>query len=113
VLAIFTAGLWLWMAWAALRAKNWARPVSAILLGIGTMQVLSSMLGHSGVVTIGWTLTWLAGLGAVILLFQRPSSTFFALPGPPHLPPTRPDAFTARPQALQPVPPPRDQAVPR
>jgi hypothetical protein len=33
------------------------------------------------VATVGWAVSWLVGLGAIILLCRRPSSAFFASRG--------------------------------
>jgi hypothetical protein len=69
------------MRWGILERKNWARVVSVVLVCLGTLPLISGLvLGPAGVVTVSWALSWLAGLTAVILLFQRPSNTFFALP---------------------------------
>jgi asparagine N-glycosylation enzyme membrane subunit Stt3 len=77
--AAVVAGLWLWMAWAIRRGKNWARAVSAVLLGLGALRLLGGLVGSpASVVTISWALSWLAGLSAVILVFQRSASAFFA-----------------------------------
>src|SRR5258707_9899802 len=32
--AVVIAGLWLWMAWAVKRGRNWARIVSAVVFGL-------------------------------------------------------------------------------
>src|SRR6266568_2842719 len=42
--AAIVAGLWLWMAWAIKRGKNWARVVSAILLGLGALRLLEGLV---------------------------------------------------------------------
>ncbi len=75
--AAVIASLWLWMAWAVRRGKNWARVVSTVLLGLGVVR----LFGPVGVYEVTWALSWLAGLAAVILLFMRPSSAFFAARG--------------------------------
>jgi hypothetical protein len=80
--AAIVAGLWLWMARAVKRGKHWARVVSAVLFGLGTLRLLASLvLSPASVVTISWGLSWAAGLGVIILLFQRSSSAFFASRG--------------------------------
>jgi hypothetical protein len=95
--AAIVAGLWLWMAWAVRRRKNWARIVSTVLFGLGGLRLLVGLLTPAGVYTISWDVSWLAGLVAVILLFQRSSNEFFREPisvlpplghgYPPHGPP--------------------------
>jgi protein-S-isoprenylcysteine O-methyltransferase Ste14 len=74
--------LWLWMARKCKAGRPWARIVSTVLFGLGTVATLLSL----GTTTGFWALAgmiagWLAGLGATILLWQRPSSWYFR-PGP-------------------------------
>ncbi len=85
------AGVWLWMAWAVRRGKHWARVVSAVLLAVGTLRMLVALVvSPLNPVSIAWTLSWLAGLGAVIMLFLPGANAFFlpraAVP-PPGYPP--------------------------
>lgn len=89
--AAVVAGLWLWMAWKVRRGRNWARIVSAVLFGLGALRLLAGLVSSpGGVVTVSWALSWLAGLGAIILLFQRSATAFFASggrsPNPPDYP---------------------------
>jgi len=86
--AAVVAGLWLWMAWKVRRGRNWARIVSAVLFGLGALRLLAGLVSSPGsVVTVSWALSWLAGLGAIILLFQRSAKAFFASGGrSPNLP---------------------------
>ena len=37
--ALIAIGLWLWMAWANRRGRNWARIVSAVFFGINTLDL--------------------------------------------------------------------------
>jgi hypothetical protein len=73
-------GLWLWMAWATGRAKNWARILSTVLFGLATLEFLSALevIGRNGVAQAFFAgLTWLSGLGAVWMLWRPASSAFF------------------------------------
>jgi hypothetical protein len=73
--------LWLWMARANSRGKNWARILSTVLFGLATLDlfgVLSEPKTALGLVFP--VLTWLVGAGAVFLLWQRVSSAFFKPP---------------------------------
>ncbi len=80
--AAVIAGLWLWMAWAVKGGRKWARVVSVVLFGLNTLQLLGELaLSPASVPTISWGLSWLAGLGAVILFFQRRSREFFSSRG--------------------------------
>jgi hypothetical protein len=70
--------LWLWMARKCKAGRPWARIVSTVLFGLGTVATLLSL----GTTTGFWALAgmiagWLAGLGATILLWQRSSSGYF------------------------------------
>jgi hypothetical protein len=92
--AAVVAGLWLWMAWAVRRRKNWARIVSAVLFGLGALRLLTGLASNpASVVTLTWALSWVAGLGAIILLFQRPARAFFASGGRPPNPPGYPASY--------------------
>jgi len=89
--AAIVAGLWLWMAWKVGRGRNWARIVSTVLFCLGTVRLLAGLISSpASVDTVSWALSWLAGLGAIILLFQRPTSAFFRAggrsPNPPGYP---------------------------
>jgi hypothetical protein len=103
--AAVVTGVWLWMVWAIKRGKNWARILSAVLLGVGAFGLLDRLvLMPVSVVTLSWALSWLAGLGAVILMFQRSVSTFFAR-GDGQLPaPTYPGAPGIQPGYSYPQP---------
>jgi hypothetical protein len=112
LLAAIAAGLWLWLAWAVRRGRPWARIVSTVLFGLGGLRLLAGLLTNpTSVVTICWALSWLAGLTAIVLLFQRPSSAFFSSAGvrPPQSGHPAPPGY-ARPYDQAPQFPPHDQA---
>jgi hypothetical protein len=77
--------VWLWMARATGRGRNWARILSTVLFGLATLQLISGgwrPVSHAGFgVTVlglaGAVLTWLAGAAAVWLLWRPASSAFF------------------------------------
>jgi hypothetical protein len=70
--------LWLWMAWKCRAGRPWARTLSTVLFGLATLFTLGSLAGSTGTWgLLGMIVSWLIGLGAVILLWQRPSSSFF------------------------------------
>ena len=74
-----TVGLWLWMAAANKAGKNWARIVATVLFGLNTVFVLCSfLLPHANLGSVLNLLIWLVGLGAIILLWRRDSSEYFA-----------------------------------
>ena len=70
--------LWLWMARTNSQGRNWARIVSTVLFGLATLDlfgVLSQPKTLPGLLFP--LLTWLIGLGAIVLLWRRPSTEFF------------------------------------
>ena len=78
VIGLIAIGLWLWMAWANGKGRSWARIVSAVLFGIDTLNLLLSFRRASVIgALILEILVWLAGLGAIILIFNKESVPFF------------------------------------
>jgi uncharacterized membrane protein (UPF0136 family) len=66
--------LWLWMARAVGRGRNWARIASTVLFVLATLELISSR----GVVpVVSAALTWLIGLAVVWLLWRPASGAFF------------------------------------
>jgi hypothetical protein len=76
---LIAIGLWLWMAWANGRGRNWARIVSAVFFGINTLDLIISFtqVHVLGALIVG-ILVWLVGLGTIILLFSKESAPYFA-----------------------------------
>jgi heme A synthase len=75
-------GLWLLMAWANKQGKNWARTAATILFALDT---ISALLGFSTepktlVGLLFPLLTWLIGLGAVVLLWRKENNDFYRPP---------------------------------
>jgi hypothetical protein len=96
VLGLVPVALWLWMARATGRGRNWARGLSTVLFGLATLSLTSVFpqpvfnisfvpaVHLSFVPALGPTLTvltWLAGAAAVWLLWRPASTTFFKPPG--------------------------------
>jgi hypothetical protein len=78
IIALVGVGLWLWMAWACKRGRNWARIVSSVLFALNTVFVLISVSRlHVSLGLVPSLLVWLVGLGAIIFLWQKPSSDYF------------------------------------
>ena len=83
--------VWLWMAWACGRGRNWARTVSTVLFGAATLNLTSAFNwlppgNHLTLVPMFYgptlpVLYWLAGLAVVWLLWRPASSAFFRPPG--------------------------------
>ena len=80
VFGLIGIGLWLWMARANKAGKNWARITATVFFGLDTLSVLAGFRqaepALSRVVSL---LVWLAGLGAIVLLWQKVSSAYFAV----------------------------------
>jgi hypothetical protein len=76
--ALIAVGLWLWMAWADGKGKSWARILSAVFFGIGTLaQLASFIVARSGADRIVGAVGWLVGLVTIVLLFSKESGPFF------------------------------------
>jgi hypothetical protein len=76
---LIAVSLWLWMAWANRRGRNWARIVSAVFFGINTLDLIISFTQvHVLASLIVSIIVWLVGLGAIILLFSKESGPYFA-----------------------------------
>ena len=78
VAGVIGVGLWLWMAWANKRGKNWARITGTVFFGLYTLDlVLVAARSASGISTVFAIVTWLIGLGATIMLWRRDSTTYY------------------------------------
>jgi hypothetical protein len=79
---LIAAGLWIFIAQACKRGKNWARTTGTVLFGIATVQGAPSILvvPAAALVKVFWLVIWLIGLAAVVYLWQGSSSAFFAGP---------------------------------
>jgi len=101
VFGLAVVALWLWMARANGRGRNWARIVSTVLFGLATLElirarphysggylahfnvgghvysVIHSVFGATVLGVIVPVLLWLIGLTAVWLLWRPVSSAFF------------------------------------
>jgi hypothetical protein len=78
VAGIIGVGLWLWMAWANKRGKNWARITGTVFFGLYTLDLIFvAARAASGISTVFAIVTWLVGLGATIMLWRRDSTAYF------------------------------------
>jgi serine/threonine protein kinase len=88
-LSVIEIVLWLGLARACRRGKGWARTTGTVLFGLHTLGFLGVLVNsHPGLgpAKLLTTLSWLIACGAVVFLWQRPSSLFFrtaAAPGRP------------------------------
>ena len=70
--------LWIILARASLRGRNWARITGTVLFGIATVEAFGSLLvPEAALVKVFWFVVWLIGVAAVVHLWQRGSSAFF------------------------------------
>jgi hypothetical protein len=73
------AGLWVWMARSNAAGKSWARIVSTVFFALDTiLQFVGLGAGTGAAGRIFAIVVWLIGLAAIILLWQRTSSEYFA-----------------------------------
>jgi len=77
VLLLIIIGLWVWMAWANSRGRNWARIVASVLYGLNTIYFLLSLRSLGGP-SIFVGLIWLVGLAALIFLWRRDTTKYIA-----------------------------------
>ncbi len=84
VVAAIAVFLWLLVAWACRTGRNWGRMTGTVLFALNTVLLLFGLIRPGGAAlpraTVGTLLTvllWLAGLGAVVMLWRRDSSAFF------------------------------------
>ena len=74
---VISTGLWAWMALMNKAGKSWARIVASVLFALYTLYLLFVAIrvgaGAGALVPI---LTWLIGLGALILLWRKNSSDY-------------------------------------
>jgi hypothetical protein len=78
VAGIIGVGLWIWMAWANKRGKNWARITGTVFFSLYTLDLIFvAARAVSGISTVFAIVTWLVGLGATIMLWRRESTGYF------------------------------------
>jgi Protein kinase domain len=80
VATLIEIALWLGIAQACRRGKNWARITGTVLFGIHTLGFLGVLANSHPGIGLTKLLTfvgWLIACGAVVFLWQRPSSAFF------------------------------------
>jgi hypothetical protein len=81
--SLIAVGLWLLMAWGNKNGQSWARIVATVLFGLNTLFLLLSFVRATVSVSLAFSvLVWLIGLGAIVLLWRKESSQYFALVGP-------------------------------
>lgn len=77
IAGVIAIGLWLWMARASATGHSYARIVGTVLFGLNTLFLLIGLARpHVGLGLVFNVLVWLAGLGAVIMLWRKESSEY-------------------------------------
>jgi hypothetical protein len=76
---IIAAAVWIVLARACQNGHSWARTTGTVLFALATVDTLvgGAAAPIAGAVRLWGLITWLAGLTAVILLWQRPSTAYF------------------------------------
>ena len=81
--SLIAIGLWLLMAWGNKNGQSWARIIATVLFGLNTLFLLLSFVRATVSLSLAFSvLVWLIGLGAIVLLWRKESSQYFALTGP-------------------------------
>lgn len=81
VAGLIGVGVWIWMAVANRRGRNWARITGTVFFGLDTLTLILAFTRTSGTANVVAAIViWAAGLGAVYFLWQRDSSAYFAAP---------------------------------
>jgi hypothetical protein len=81
LLSLIEIALWLGIARACRNGKGWARVTGTVLFGVhtlGFLGVLANTYPGIGLTKVLTLLSWLIACGAVVFLWQRTSSAFFA-----------------------------------
>lgn len=91
VVALVSAGLWLWMAFTNRAGKNWARITASVFFGINAVSFLVGVMSvaatgtstREGLSTALGLFGFVAGLIAVVALWQKRCAPYFLpLPAP-------------------------------
>ncbi len=81
VVGLIGVGLWLWMARANKSGHNWARITATVFFALNTISFIADLAQHTTAFgKIISLLVWLAGLGAIVLLYRRDSTAYFKPP---------------------------------
>lgn len=79
IIGLLGIGLWIWMASANKAGKNWARITATVFFGLNTLGLLASFVQAETLLGRLITLViWLIGLGAILMLWRKESSEYFA-----------------------------------
>jgi hypothetical protein len=75
------AAIWLWMAWANARGRDWARPVFMSLFFLTTVGLLIALgedsVRYAPAALIAGAVTWIIGLAAMLCIFSRQAGPYY------------------------------------
>lgn len=75
---LIAVAAWIFIARACQNGNNWARITGTVLFAVATVDtIVSATAPVASPVKAWWPVIWLAGLAAVIFLWQRASTAFF------------------------------------
>ena len=75
---VIAVGIWIFIARACQNGNGWARITGTVLFCLATVDTIASAAAPvASPVKAWWPVIWLAGLVAVIFLWQRASTAFF------------------------------------
>jgi hypothetical protein len=78
VSGLIAVAAWIFLARACRNGNNWARMIGTALFVLATVDAIVAARSPVAVaVKAWWPVVWLAGLTAVIFLWQRASTAFF------------------------------------
>ena len=77
---VIVGGIWWWVARVCRQGRDGGRVLGSVFFALSTFGIMQTLTGQfhvRPVLTIVDVLSWLAGLGAVVMLWQRDSTAFF------------------------------------
>jgi len=78
VVGLITVGLWLLMAWANGKGRNWARIMATVLFALGTLSFLTSLpqIGSAPLLVAVSGISTLVGALAIYFLWRKESTAY-------------------------------------
>jgi hypothetical protein len=74
-------GLWVWLASANGKGKDWARMLSGACFGVSTLTVLGLLAQHAATIApadvIAAAVVWAIGLASVVLIFTPAAGRYY------------------------------------
>jgi CBS domain containing-hemolysin-like protein len=83
VSGLIAVAAWLFVARACKNGNSWGRITGTVLFGLATVDtIVGTTAPLATAVKLWWLVIWLAGLIAIVFLWQRASTAFFKGNGP-------------------------------